>query len=163
MTCSRNTSPVAIEDNCGNLFINLSVCVPFPTPGAPTSMILAAFFNFLAAVLTVILNQATLFPRHWRLRSERVRGGKCPGRSAGLLESGTVVRIFQVPIMITFGPEAGINNIKTKRRGNKFAGVGGRSRNVSASWGKLSVLEANRRSGHRCPVSEARRDLQDLA
>jgi hypothetical protein len=31
-----------MDDNSGKRFIKRSVCVPFPTPGAPTSIILAA-------------------------------------------------------------------------------------------------------------------------
>ena len=59
MTLSRSRSPVAIEESCGNRFMSLSLCVPFPTPGAPTSMILAAFFSFLAVVLNVMMPSST--------------------------------------------------------------------------------------------------------
>ena len=31
-----------MDESCGNLFIKRSVCVPFPTPGAPTSITRAA-------------------------------------------------------------------------------------------------------------------------
>jgi hypothetical protein len=41
-TFLRRRSPELMDDSCGNLCIKRSVCVPFPTPGAPTSMILAA-------------------------------------------------------------------------------------------------------------------------
>ena len=41
-TLSRNKSPELIDDNSGNRFIKRSVCVPLPTPGAPTSIIRAA-------------------------------------------------------------------------------------------------------------------------
>lgn len=55
LTLSRRRSPVAIEHNCGKRFMSLSDCVPFPTPGAPTRMILAALFSFRVAALKVIL------------------------------------------------------------------------------------------------------------
>jgi hypothetical protein len=42
LTFFLKRSPELIEDNCGKRFIRRSVCVPFPTPGAPTRMILAA-------------------------------------------------------------------------------------------------------------------------
>ena len=41
-TLSRNKPPELIDDNSGNRFIKRSVCVPLPTPGAPTSIIRAA-------------------------------------------------------------------------------------------------------------------------
>jgi hypothetical protein len=59
LTLSRNRSPVAIEESCGNFFMSLSLWVPFPTPGAPTSIILAAFFNFWAVVLKVMVSSST--------------------------------------------------------------------------------------------------------
>lgn len=48
---SRNKSPELIDASCGYLLISLSVWVPFPTPGAPTRMIRAAFLNRLVAAL----------------------------------------------------------------------------------------------------------------
>jgi hypothetical protein len=42
LTFFLKRSPELIEDNSGKRFIRRSVCVPFPTPGAPTRMILAA-------------------------------------------------------------------------------------------------------------------------
>lgn len=45
-----------MEDSWGKRAISRSDCVPLPTPGAPTSMILAAFFSFLEAVAKVIIN-----------------------------------------------------------------------------------------------------------
>lgn len=47
LTLSLNKSPVLIEANCGYLRMSRSVCVPFPTPGAPTKITRAASFNFL--------------------------------------------------------------------------------------------------------------------
>lgn len=53
-TLSRSRSPVAIEASWGYRLISLSLCVPLPTPGAPTRMIRAAFFSCLVAVENVI-------------------------------------------------------------------------------------------------------------
>lgn len=46
-TFSRSKSPELMEANCGKRASSLSDCVPFPTPGAPTRMIRAAFLNCL--------------------------------------------------------------------------------------------------------------------
>lgn len=44
-TFSRSKSPELIEASSGNLESNLSVWVPFPTPGAPTRMTRAALLS----------------------------------------------------------------------------------------------------------------------
>lgn len=49
-TLSLNRSPELIDASCWYLLINRSVCVPFPTPGAPTSIILAAFLRRFATI-----------------------------------------------------------------------------------------------------------------
>jgi hypothetical protein len=51
LTFFLSRSPELIDESSENLFIKRSVCVPFPTPGAPTSMILAAFANLGAAIV----------------------------------------------------------------------------------------------------------------
>ena len=51
--------------------MSLSLCVPLPTPGAPTSMILAAFFSFFAVVLKVIVSS----------KADTVESGEDAGRS----------------------------------------------------------------------------------
>jgi hypothetical protein len=47
-----------MDESSVNLFIKRSVCVPFPTPGAPTSMILAALANLGATMVVNVLNMA---------------------------------------------------------------------------------------------------------
>jgi hypothetical protein len=89
MTWSRRTSPVEIEESCGKRWISLSLCVPFPTPGAPTRMTRAAFLSFLAVVVKVIATKIETARetgedagrRPALRRSDRDAGGavvKCP-------------------------------------------------------------------------------------
>ena len=40
-----------MADSWGNLFKRRSACVPFPTPGAPTNMMRAAFRSFIVVIL----------------------------------------------------------------------------------------------------------------
>lgn len=47
-TFSRKRSPELIDANWGNRARSLSVCVPFPTPGAPTRMTRAALESCFA-------------------------------------------------------------------------------------------------------------------
>lgn len=42
LTFFLSKSPELMDDNWGKRLIKRSVCVPFPTPGAPTRMIRAA-------------------------------------------------------------------------------------------------------------------------
>lgn len=56
--------------------MSLSDCVPFPTPGAPTSIILAAFFSFFDTVEKVIAANGSRRPT---AESQQLdRGRKCP-------------------------------------------------------------------------------------
>lgn len=51
-TLSRKMSPELIDASCGNRERSLSVCVPFPTPGAPMRMMRAALVScFVADVI----------------------------------------------------------------------------------------------------------------
>lgn len=47
LTLSRNRSPEEMAESWGNLFNNLSACVPFPTPGAPIKIMRAAFASLI--------------------------------------------------------------------------------------------------------------------
>lgn len=42
-----------MADNWGNRWSNRSACVPFPTPGAPTSIMRAAFDSFFMLVFMI--------------------------------------------------------------------------------------------------------------
>lgn len=53
LTFFRNKSPELIEDNSGKRFIKRSVCVPLPTPGAPTRIIRAALASAMVFYRTV--------------------------------------------------------------------------------------------------------------
>lgn len=52
LTFSLSKSPLLMAAICGNRASNRSVCVPFPTPGAPTRMMRAAFLSCLVDMLT---------------------------------------------------------------------------------------------------------------
>jgi hypothetical protein len=56
LTFFLSRSPELIDESSENLFIKRSVCVPFPTPGAPTSMILAAFANLETDMIVDMLD-----------------------------------------------------------------------------------------------------------
>lgn len=55
LTLSRNKSPVLMEANWGYRRMSRSLCVPLPTPGAPTNIIRAASLSFLLPLETPIL------------------------------------------------------------------------------------------------------------
>lgn len=55
-TFSRRRSPELMEDNWGKRWIRRSVCVPFPTPGAPTRMIRAAFLSLFVEDMTKVMS-----------------------------------------------------------------------------------------------------------
>lgn len=54
LTFFLSRSPELIEDTSGNFFIRRSVCVPLPTPGAPTRMMRAALVSAGTAMIKVI-------------------------------------------------------------------------------------------------------------
>lgn len=58
--------------------MSLSDCVPFPTPGAPTNMILAAFFNFFDTVDNAIATNGSRTPS--AESQELDKGRECPER-----------------------------------------------------------------------------------
>lgn len=51
LTFFLSKSPELMDDSWGNRFINRSVWVPLPTPGAPTKIILAALDSCGTAIL----------------------------------------------------------------------------------------------------------------
>lgn len=51
LTFWRRRSPELMDCSCGNRFSSLSDCVPFPTPGAPIRITLAALRNLMLGPL----------------------------------------------------------------------------------------------------------------
>jgi hypothetical protein len=87
LTFFLKRSPELIEDNCGKRFIRRSVCVPFPTPGAPTRMILAA--RERAIVCMVQGNKRINSSRKYVHKVEAVEWRPTGAREVmGLLEEG---------------------------------------------------------------------------
>lgn len=94
-TFSRRRSPELMEARSGNLVRSRSVCVPFPTPGAPIRMIRAAFLSGrIARVIVVCLffclgegrrRRSIQVGRYYRARNARLTNPRAFERHFGLL------------------------------------------------------------------------------
>jgi hypothetical protein len=84
LTFFLSRSPELIDASCGNFFIKRSVCVPFPTPGAPTRITRAALDNCGAAIVEAGVEEVArqeMYAREMKCMNMLARNGGIEARA----------------------------------------------------------------------------------